>query len=121
MNHYQRRNAKLAASFRSKANPGVDLLTRAADHQVELKSAAIAESLAKQAVLGNASAARLLVDLAEGADWVQHEETVVGVLDVVRAWSKEPKHKEQPAEMPAGVIAPQLGASSSATSRTFVN
>jgi len=120
-NHLQRRNAKLAASFRPQSNPGVDLLTKAADHQVELKSNAIAESLAEQAVLGNASAARLLVDLAEGADWVKNEATVLGVLDVVNAWSKEPKFEEQPAKMPAGVIAPQLGSSSPETSHTFVN
>lgn len=108
MNRYQRRNAKLAASFQLRSNPGVDTLSKAADQQVLDKSTAIAQSLAEQAVLGNASAARLLVDLAEGADWVKNEKTVLGVLDVVTAWSKEQKYEEQPDQMPAGVIAPRL-------------
>ncbi len=118
-NHLQRRNAKLAASFRPKCNPGVDLLSRAADQVVEKQSDNIADALCAQAVLGNASAARLLVDLAEGADWVRNEATVSQVLEVVRAWSQEPKYEEQPAEMSAGVIAPQLGVPEA--SRTFVN
>jgi hypothetical protein len=121
MNHYQKRNAKLAASFRPKSNPGVDLLSKAADQVVEKKSTKIAEALAKQAVLGNASAARLLVDLAEGADWVKDEKTVLTVLDVVTAWSKEPQFEEKPAEMPAGVIDPQPGASGPEPSQTYVN
>jgi hypothetical protein len=119
MNNHVRRNAKLAANFRPRSNPGVDLLSREADKEVEKKSTKIAQALAEQAVLGNASAARLLVDLAEGADWVKDEKTVLGVLDVVTAWSKEPRFEEKPAEMPAGVIVPQIDAPE--TSKTYVN
>jgi len=106
-NNYQRRNAKIAATRFSRSNLGVELLSQAADKKVQEKCKLIAEALAEAAIKGNASATRLLIDLAEGADWVKNEEAVQRVLEVVEAWSKEAKYDKQPGEMPAGVIAPQ--------------
>ena len=106
-NDYQRRNAKSIAARVSRANPGVEKLSKAADQKVQEKSEKIATALADQAINGNASAARLLVDLAEGADWVQNHETVQQVLGVVQRLLKEPRLEEAPVEMPAGVLAPE--------------
>ena len=64
-NNYQRRNAKIIAARFSRSNPGVEMLSKAADQQVHDKSTKIAEALTKEALSGNASATRLLVDLAE--------------------------------------------------------
>ena len=106
-NNYQRRNAKIIAAHFSRCNPGVEVLSRAADQKVQEKSEKIAEALTNEALKGNASATRLLIDLAEGAEWVQNQEAVQTVLRVVEKWSKEPKMDEQPGELPAGVIAPE--------------
>ncbi len=107
-NHYQRRNAKIVPSHHPKpANPGVVMLTKAADQKVQKWCSEIAEALANEAIKGNASSTRLLVDLAEGAEWVKDPATVERVLSVVEAWMKEPKCDDAPGEMPAGVIAPE--------------
>jgi hypothetical protein len=66
----------------------------------------LCKALAEQAIRGNASSTRLLVDLAEGADWIRDPETVERVLSVVEKWMKEPKCSDEIGEMPAGVIAP---------------
>jgi hypothetical protein len=122
-NNYQRRNAKIAASFRTQKNPGVDMLTKAADSEVQKKCDKIAQGLVAEAIKGNASATRLLVDLAEGADWLKNEEAVSQVLKLVESWSKEPKIDDQPGEMPAGVIAPQgnIASSHDEARSAFVN
>ena len=106
-NDYQKRNAKITGSLshhRKAANPGVEMLTKEADKQVQAKCSLIAEALAKEAIKGNASSTRLLVDLAEGADWVKNTEAVERVLSIVEAWKKEPKCDDQPGKMPAGVL-----------------
>jgi hypothetical protein len=89
------------------ANPGVVMLTQEADKKVKEKCSEIAEALAKEAIKGNASSTRLLVDLAEGADWVKDPEAVERVLSIVELWKKEPKVNDEIGNMPAGVIAPQ--------------
>ncbi len=88
-------------------NPGVVMLTQAADEKVFQQCEKIAEALAAQAIKGNASSARLLVDLAEGAEWVKDPETVEKVLSLVESWKKELKAPEDEiGEMPAGLLAP---------------
>ena len=104
---YQRRDTRVIGKtnhHERPANPGVVMLTKAADQKVHEKCAMIAEALAQQAIKGNASSARLLVDLAEGADWVKDPETVEKVLDVVELWMKEPKCSEEIGEMPAALL-----------------
>jgi hypothetical protein len=83
------------------------MLTQAADQKVHEKCEEIAKALAEQAIKGNASSARLLVDLAEGADWLKDPETVEQVLGIVEMWMKEPKCDDEIGEMPAGVVAPE--------------
>ncbi len=109
-NSCQKRNARVIerdSHHKRPANQGVVMLTQAADHQVQKQCAEIAEALAKEAIKGNASSTRLLVDLAEGAEWVKDIETVEKVLSVVEAWSKEPKCSDEPGVMPGAVVAPE--------------
>jgi len=111
MSHkYSIRNTRVIANnthHERPTNPGVVMLTKAADKKVKEECDQIAKALADQAIKGNASSARLLVDLAEGADWVKDPETVEKVLSVVEKWMKEPKCDDEIGEMPAGVIAPE--------------
>jgi hypothetical protein len=104
-------------------NPGVVMLTQAADQKVLEKCSEIAKALAEQAIKGNASSARLLVDLAEGAEWVKDPETVERVLSVVDRWMKEPKCDEEIGEMPAGVLTSEgnFGATGDSASAVYVN
>jgi hypothetical protein len=104
-------------------NPGVVMLTQAADQKVLKECDKIAEALAVQAIKGNASSARLLVDLAEGAEWVKDPETVERVLSVVERWMKEPKCDEEIGEMPAGVLASEgnFAATGDSASPVYVN
>lgn len=97
------------------------MLTKAADQKVQEKCELIATALADQAIKGNASSARLLVDLAEGADWVRDPETVEKVLSVVEMWMKEPKCSDEIGEMPAGVIAPSGEFAPSSGNSAYVN
>ena len=93
-NSCQKRNARVIerdSHHKRPTNTGVVMLTQAADKKVQEKCTEIALALAEQAIKGNASSARLLVDLAEGAEWVKDIETVEKVLSVVEAWEKEPK------------------------------
>jgi hypothetical protein len=111
MSHkYPSRNTRVIANnthHNRPTNPGVVMLTQAADKKVQKECQKITDALAEQAIKGNASSARLLVDLAEGADWVKDPETVERVLSVVEMWKKEPKCDDEIGEMPAGVIAPE--------------
>ncbi|KAA6456057.1 hypothetical protein DYQ86_26650 [Acidobacteria bacterium AB60] len=113
-NRYQRRNLKTGLSHCG-SGAGVELLSRAADEQVKKECDEIAKALVKEALEGNASATRLLVDLAEGAEWIKNPATIEGVLKVIQKWEKEPRFEEQPGDMPAGVLAPpqEYGALSS--------
>lgn len=83
------------------------MLTQAADKKVQENCSEIAEALKNEALNGNASSTRLLVDLAEGAEWVKDPEAVEQVLSVVEKWMKEPKCHDEIGEMPAGVLANQ--------------
>ena len=65
------------------------MLSKAADEKVGEKANEIVQSLIDGALEGNASATRLLVQLAEGADWVQDPVAVEKVLDAVSIWSNE--------------------------------
>jgi hypothetical protein len=105
-------------------NPGVVMLTQKADKKVLETCSEITEALAAQAIKGNASSARLLVDLAEGAEWVGDPEAVEKVLSLVETWAKELKAPEdEVGEMPAGVLAPsgELTTLSNSACSTFVN
>lgn len=71
--------------------PGVTQLRKDADEAVGEHSKDIAKALVQGAKLGNANSARLLVDLADGADWAEHTESVTEVLSLaVKEWKKEP-------------------------------
>jgi len=105
-------------------NPGVVMLTQKADRKVLEECVNITDALAAQAIKGNASSARLLVDLAEGAEWVGDPESVEKVLSLVETWSKELKAPEDEiGEMPAGLLAPsgELATLSNSACSTFVN
>jgi len=104
-------------------NPGVVMLTQKADKKVLETCSEITEALAAQAIKGNASSARLLVDLAEGAEWVGDPEAVEKVLSLVETWNKELKPPEEIGEMPAGVIASsgELATLSNSACSTFIN
>lgn len=117
-NSYQKRNAKIPTSTR-KTNPGVERLTRHADEAVLRHSSDIAKALADAAIAGNASSARLLIDLADGADWMKDEEAVQQFLKIVESWEKEPKVDDAPGEMPAGVLQDSPTTESART--TYVN
>jgi len=110
MSHKYQRSSRVIANnthHQRPTNPGVVMLTQAADKKVLEQCSEIAKALAEQAIKGNASSTRLLVDLAEGADWVKDPETVERVLSVVEMWRKEPKCDDEIGEMPAGVVAPE--------------
>lgn len=95
---YQRRNwrAIQAASQNKQRTEGVAMLSKAADKEVKENSDKIAEAIKNEAVKGNASAARLLVELAEGAEWVKDPETVERVLNVFELLARD-----QPSAEPA--------------------
>ena len=124
---YEKRSTKVIGKNDHHARPvntGVVMLTQAADKKVFEQCVEIAEALANQAIKGNASSARLLVDLAEGADWVKDPESVEKVLSLVETWSKELKAPEDEiGEMPAGLLAPsgELAVLSNSACSTFVN
>src|SRR5258708_22289442 len=121
---YEKRNTKVIGKndhHAREVNTGVVMLTQAADKKVAQECEMIAKALAEQAIKGNASSARLLVDLAEGAEWVKDPATVEKVLSVVELWSKELKPPDEIGEMPAGVIAGEFATLSDAACSTFVN
>ncbi|MFZ0393866.1 MAG: hypothetical protein WBX09_06375 [Terracidiphilus sp.] len=83
--------ARRAVTSRQVGNPGVTKLRKDADDKVLEKSTEIAKALADEAVKGNASSARLLVDLADGANWTEHSDSVAKVISLaVTEWKKEP-------------------------------
>jgi hypothetical protein len=87
--------ARRAVTHRQIANPGAAKLRKEADEVVGKKSRQIASSLVKSATKGNASSARLLVDLADGANWTEHSESVAQVISLAMSdWKKEKKEPE---------------------------
>jgi hypothetical protein len=83
--------ARRSVTRREIKNPGAMKLRRDADVVVGNNSDKIAKALADEALIGNASSAKLLVDLADGADWVQNPEDVARVLSLASGWKEEPK------------------------------
>lgn len=91
--------ARRALTTRRVANPGVSRLRKDADNKILQHSEKIADALVKGAKAGNASSARLLVDLADSANWTQHADSVAQVLSIaVDQWKKE--DPEQRGEVP---------------------
>ena len=88
---YQRRNWRaIEAANKNKQRPvGVDMLSKAADQEVKHYSTEIAEAIRKEATEGNASAARLLVELAEDAEWVKDPATVERVLNIFEILARD--------------------------------
>lgn len=83
--------ARRATTCRQIKNPGVTKLRKDADDVVLQNSKPIAEALVKGAKEGNASSARLLVDLADGANWTDHADSVSQVISIaLNEWKKEP-------------------------------
>jgi len=86
--------ARRAVTTRRVPNPGVTKLRKQADKVVGDHSDEIAKALVKGATTGNASSARLLVDLADNANWTQHPDSVAQVLSIaVNQWKKEEPEK----------------------------
>ena len=71
------------------ANPGVAKLRKDADDKILEHSGKIAKALAEGAENGNASSARLLVDLAENANWTEHTDAVSTVISLATDWVKQ--------------------------------
>ena len=87
--------ARRSTTRRQIANPGATKLRKQADKVVGTKSRKIANALADEAIKGNASSARLLVDLADGANWTEHSDSVATVISLALSeWKKEPPAKE---------------------------
>ncbi|HWE86062.1 MAG TPA: hypothetical protein VG267_14050 [Terracidiphilus sp.] len=83
--------ARKSITARQIANPGVAKLRKEADDAVNKNSEKIATALVDGATSGNASSARLLVDLADGANWTDHADSVAKVISLaVTEWKKEP-------------------------------
>lgn len=71
-------------------NPGTTQLSKEADEVVGENSKEIAKALVEGAKHGNASSARLLVDLADSADWAEHSESIAEFLSLaVKEWKEE--------------------------------
>lgn len=87
--------ARRAVTKRQIANPGVTKLRKKADEVVGNNTDKIANALVKGAKKGNASSARLLVDLAENANWTERSDSVATVLSLALSdWKKEPQTVE---------------------------
>lgn len=83
--------ARRATTHRRVANPGVTQLRKDADEKILKNSGEIAKALVEGATKGNASSARLLVDLAESANWTEHPDSVAQVISLaMNDWKKEP-------------------------------
>ncbi len=82
--------ARRSVTRRQIKNPGAMKLRRDADLKVAEKSPEIAKALADEALKGNASSAKLLVDLADGADWIENPDSVTTVLELASGWKHEP-------------------------------
>jgi hypothetical protein len=83
--------ARRSITCRQIKNPGVAKLRKDADEKVLANSPEIAQALVDQAKNGNASSARLLVDLADGANWTDHADSVAQVISLaLTEWKKEP-------------------------------
>ncbi len=83
--------ARRSVTRRRVANPGVTKLRKDADEVVLKNSEVIAKSLGEEAVKGNASSARLLVDLAQNANWVEQSDSVAEVMSLARnGWKADP-------------------------------
>lgn len=83
--------ARRSVTRRRVANPGVAKLRKEADEKVRDHSTEIADALVEFAKKGNASSARLLVDLADGANWTEHPDSVAQVISLARnGWKAEP-------------------------------
>ena len=87
--------ARRSTTSRQIKNPGVAKLRKDADDKILQNSTQIASALVKGATEGNASSARLLVDLADGANITEHTESVATVISLaLNEWKKEPAAKE---------------------------
>jgi len=83
--------ARRSTTRRQVANPGVAKLRKDADNKIQEHSTEIAQALVDGAKEGNASSARLLVDLADGANWIEHADSVAQVLSLAMSeLNKEP-------------------------------
>lgn len=76
-------------------NPGVTQLRKDADTKIKENSQKIAQALVNGATAGNASSARLLVDLADNANWTEHTDAVSTVISLALSeFKKEPQNVE---------------------------
>jgi hypothetical protein len=92
---------KLAAQRREKSpGPGGKKLRQEADKQVGVVGEELVRALAKVACEGNISSAKLLVELANEAEFAEYVDRVatVRVINMPAEWATEP---EWPKELPA--------------------
>jgi hypothetical protein len=100
--------ARRAVTRRQIANPGVTQLRKDADDKILENSDKIAEALVDGAKGGNASSARLLVDLADGANWTEHSDSVAQVISLAMSdWTKD-KKEPQTVELEVTTNPPRL-------------
>lgn len=79
-------------------NPGAAKLSKCADQLVGDNACELVNALIKATLAGNATAAGILFDLADGADWTETAETARRVLSLAEAWAAEPQWNGDPAD-----------------------
>jgi hypothetical protein len=77
---------------RKRRNKGPELLSRAADNELQQKADQLAESLSNATIKeGNIAAADLLLTLAEGARYNDNPAAFERAFSLAERWSKEPQ------------------------------
>lgn len=76
---------------RRRRNKGPELLSKAADNELQEHAPDIASALCEAAIHRDTTAAGLLVDLAENAEYGQGTAVVRKACDFFEAWAREPQ------------------------------
>jgi len=76
---------------RQRRNKGPELLSKAADNKLQEYAPDIASALCEAAIHNDTTAAGLLVDLAEGAEYGEGAGVVRQACSFFEAWAREPQ------------------------------
>jgi hypothetical protein len=76
---------------RRRRNKGPELLSKAADNELQEHAPDIASALCEAAIQRDTTAAGLLVDLAESAEYGQGTAVVRQACNFFEAWAREPQ------------------------------
>jgi len=76
---------------RRRRNKGPELLSKAADNELQEHAPDIASALCEAAIRRDTTAAGLLVDLAESAEYGQGTAVVRQACNFFEAWAREPE------------------------------